>query len=145
MTESATVQAAGTPKTYRWLQTVFGENGYEDREHQVRGPLYHGGGAHWREGQQINPGRKVNPWGDEVGKSQHVYFTTQLETAAAYAQQSGGHVFEVEPTGDFNWDRSDTDFKTPNLDLAILGTLGYKYEGPKGHGAAYAAKLLGID
>lgn len=103
---------ADGPKTYKWTQTYQGPNGYEDREQSVQGPLYHGGGARLRDGQQIKPGRKPNAWGDEHGKSEHVFFTRQKDTAASYAQQSGGHVFEVEPTGDFRMDHNEGDFKT---------------------------------
>lgn len=105
-------EAAEESKTYRWTQTYQGPNGYEDREQSVQGPLYHGGGARLRDGQQIKPGRKPNAWGDEHGKSEHVFFTRQKDTAASYAQQSGGHVFEVEPTGDFRMDHNEGDFKT---------------------------------
>jgi GNAT superfamily N-acetyltransferase len=100
------------PKSYRWTQTYMGPEGYEDRENEIQGPLYHGGGPRWREGQPIKPGRKPNAWGDEYGKSQHVYFTTNRDTAADYARRSGGHVFEVEPTGDFRMDHHEGEFKT---------------------------------
>ncbi|MET7363327.1 NAD(+)--rifampin ADP-ribosyltransferase [Streptomyces sp. NPDC005562] len=100
------------PKTYRWTQTFQGPTGYEDRESEVQGPLYHGGGKRWREGQQIKPGRKPNEWGDEYGKSIHVYFTRNRGTAADYARRSGGHVFEVEPSGNFLMDHNEGEFKT---------------------------------
>jgi 2'-5' RNA ligase len=105
-------EAAEGPKSYRWTQTYMGPEGYEDRESEVEGPLYHGGGARWRDGQPIRPGRKPNEWGDEQGKSQHVYFTSKLDTAADYARRSGGHVFQVEPSGNFLMDHHEGEFKT---------------------------------
>ncbi|WP_428957834.1 NAD(+)--rifampin ADP-ribosyltransferase [Streptomyces sp. cg35] len=106
-------QSAEGPKTYTWKGQAYGpDGGYVDKEYQVQGPLYHGGGKRWRDGQQIKPGRKPNSWGDEYGKSEHVYFTTNRDTAASYAQQSGGHVFQVEPTGDFRMDHNGDDYKT---------------------------------
>ncbi|WP_428957930.1 ParB/RepB/Spo0J family partition protein [Streptomyces sp. cg35] len=111
---SLNTRAAGQdgPKSYPWTQTYQGPNGYEDRENEVQGPLYHGGGARWRDGQPITPGRKPHPESDESGRSQHVYFTNKLDTAADYAHRSGGHVFEVEPTGNFLMDHNENDFKT---------------------------------
>lgn len=97
---------------YRWIQTVQGADGYEDREFVIRGPLYHGGGRLWREGQQITPGRRTNVWGDDDGPSKHVYFTTQKDIAATYAMQTGGHVFMVEPMGVFRFDRGENEFKS---------------------------------
>jgi GNAT superfamily N-acetyltransferase len=88
------------------------DGGYVEKESEVHGPLYHGGGKRLREGDQIKPGRRTNPWGDEGAKSSHVYFTQHLPTAADYARQSGGHVYEVEPTGDFKGDYSSGDYKT---------------------------------
>lgn len=88
------------------------DGGYVEKESEVHGPLYHGGGKRLREGDQIKPGRRTNPWGDEGAKSTHVYFTQHLPTAADYARQSGGHVYEVEPTGDFKGDYSSGDYKT---------------------------------
>jgi hypothetical protein len=99
-------------KSYRFTQTVQGPTGYEDREHEIEGPLYHGGGKKLREGDQIKPGRKTNPWGDDAGKSTHVYFTRGLDTAADYARQSGGHVYEVEPSGPFLMDHHEDDYKS---------------------------------
>ncbi|MCX4799669.1 NAD(+)--rifampin ADP-ribosyltransferase [Streptomyces sp. NBC_01242] len=108
-------QAAEQPKTYTWKGQAYGhDGGYIDKEYQVQGPLYHGGGKRLRDGDQVKPGRKSNypNWGDEPGKSQHVYFTTRKDTAADYARQSGGHVYEVEPTGDFRMDHNGDDYKT---------------------------------
>lgn len=92
--------------------TTMGPQGYQDVEKEIEGPLYHGGGARWREGAEIKPGRKTNEWGDEQGKSQHVYFTDKLDVAADYAQRTGGHVFEVEPTGDIKPDHHEGEYKT---------------------------------
>jgi hypothetical protein len=101
-------------KEYRWTGLTYGPEGYEEREYVIYGPLYHGGGRHFREGDQLKPGRRTNSWGDEGEYSRHVFFTTRLETAAAYARETGGHVYEVEPTGEFKIDYSGDDFKTPH-------------------------------
>jgi mRNA-degrading endonuclease RelE of RelBE toxin-antitoxin system len=105
--------AAEPPKTYTWKGQAYApEGGYVDKTYEVQGPLYHGGGKRLKEGDTIRPGRKPNPWGDQGGKSTHVYFTTRKDTAGSYAQQSGGHVYEVEPTGDFRMDHNGDDYKT---------------------------------
>jgi hypothetical protein len=101
-----------TPRTYTYAQTVQESGAYVDREFTVTGPLYHGGGRRLRSGDDIRPGR-TGQRGDYAGqRSPVVYFTTRLDTAAAYADASGGHVFEVEPAGAFTMDRSGDDFKT---------------------------------
>ncbi|MFF7198237.1 NAD(+)--rifampin ADP-ribosyltransferase [Streptomyces sp. NPDC008079] len=101
------------PKVWKHKHLTYGpDGGYVEKESEVYGPLYHGGGKRLREGDQIKPGRKTNSWGDEGAKSTHVYFTTHKDTAASYAQQSGGHVYEVEPTGDFKGDYNGGDYKT---------------------------------
>lgn len=93
--------------------TYAPEGGYVDKEREVEGPLYHGSRSkRLVEGDHITPGRKTNPWGDEGNKSQHVFFTTELRTAADYARDAGGHVYEVEPTGEFSSDYSAGDYKT---------------------------------
>lgn len=102
-------------KVYTWQgQAKHPEGGYVDKTYEVHGPLYHGGGKRLKEGDTIRPGRKSNhpAWGDEPGKSQHVYFTPRKDTAASYADQTGGHVYEVEPTGDFRMDHNADDYKT---------------------------------
>lgn len=105
--------AAEPPKTYTWKGQAYApEGGYVDKDYEVQGPLYHGGGKRMKAGDTIRPGRKTNPWGDEGPKSSHVYFTTRKDTAASYADQSGGHVYEVEPTGDFRMDYNGDDYKT---------------------------------
>lgn len=96
-------------KTYSWTGETYGPEGYVTKTFEVPGPLYHGGGKRLREGDQIKPGRKTNPWGDEGPRSRHVYFTNHLPTAASYAEQTGGHVYEVEPTDDFRMDGSGGD------------------------------------
>jgi mRNA-degrading endonuclease RelE of RelBE toxin-antitoxin system len=107
--------AAEGPKTYTWKGQAYGpDGGYVDKDYEVQGPLYHGGGKRLKPGDTIRPGRKSNypNWGDEPGKSTHVYFTPRKDTAASYAQQTGGHVYEVEPTGDFRMDHNVDDYKT---------------------------------
>lgn len=78
-------------------------------------PLYHGGRARVREGDLITPGRRPNPWGDtfdERGRSVYAYATTSLETATAYADATGGRVYEVEPTGPVAPDYGPGDVKS---------------------------------
>jgi mRNA-degrading endonuclease RelE of RelBE toxin-antitoxin system len=105
--------AAEPPKTYTWKGQAYApEGGYVDKDYEVQGPLYHGGGKRLKDGDTIRPGRKTNPWGDEGPKSSHVYFTTRKDTAGSYADQAGGHVYEVEPTGDFRMDHNGDDYKT---------------------------------
>lgn len=102
-----------TAKVWTWEGLTYGpDGGYIEKTFEVHGPLYHGGGARLREGDQIRPGRRANDWGDEGSKSRHVYFTTNLDCAAAYARSTGGEVFEVEPTGEFRMDYSGDDYKT---------------------------------
>jgi hypothetical protein len=104
---------ADAPRTYTYTAETYGENGgYVTREFTIEGPLYHGGGKRLRQGAQLTAGRRTNPWGDEGPKSRYVHFTTRLEVAAAYARQSGGHVYEVEPTGDFAIGYGGEEYKT---------------------------------
>jgi 8-oxo-dGTP pyrophosphatase MutT (NUDIX family) len=105
--------ATERPK-YTLRQTVQTQNGYEDQEREIEGPLYHGGRANVRPGEHLTIGRKPNSWGDDGSRSSHNYFTTEMDTAASYAQQVGrkGRIYEVEPTGDFKSDYSHNDFKT---------------------------------
>ena len=100
------------PRTHTFTQAVQEGGAYVERTFTVAGPLYHGGGRRLRTGDDIRPGRKAQR-GDCTGlRSPVVYFTTDRATAAAYARESGGHVYEVEPSGPFTMDRSGADFKT---------------------------------
>lgn len=115
-------EPADTPKTYTYTAQTYGDaGGYVEKTFTVEGPLYHGGGRRLRQGAQLAPGRRTNAWGDERGTSTRVYFTTRLDVAADYARQSGGHVYEVEPTGVFTFDRSD-EYKTEHP-LTVLRRL----------------------
>lgn len=120
-----------TAAKHQYNTTVQGPNGYEDQTHEIEGPLYHGGRADVSPGDHITVGRKPNPWGDDGGKSTHVYFSTDLDTAHAYADQVGrkGKVYEVEPTGEFKHDRNGVDFKTKH-------PLRVVREVPRGHTAS---------
>jgi hypothetical protein len=126
--------AAEGPKTYKWQgQEYAPEGGYRDKEYEVQGPLYHGGGKRLREGDTIRPGRKSNypNWGDEPGKSQHVYFTPRVDTAASYAHGTGGHVYEVEPTGDFKMDHNADDYKTQHPLRVVRRLEPHEWDGSK--------------
>jgi hypothetical protein len=105
-----------TPRTaakYPIKYTRMTQNGYEDVEDEIEGPLYHGSRSKsLQPGDMITKGRKTNPWGDQGPKSQTVHFTVHHDTARDYADQAGGHVYEVEPTGEFKHDYSGGDFKT---------------------------------
>lgn len=129
---SLTIQGA----KYQYETTVQGPLGYEDQTHEIEGPLYHGGRANVGPGDHITTGRKPNSWGDDGGKSTHVYFTTDLDTAHAYADQVGpkGRVYEVEPTGEFKHDRNGVDFKTKH-------PLRVVQEVPRGHTASLKGEL----
>lgn len=100
------------PGTYTYMQTAQEGGAYVEKAFTVAGPLYHGGGRRLRTGDDIRPGRKGER-GDYTGlRSPVIYFTASLATAAAYARESGGHVYVVEPSGPFTMDRSGDDFKT---------------------------------
>ena len=105
---------ADAPRTYTYTAETYGDTPgeYVTREFTLEGPLYHGGGKRLREGAQLTAGRRTNPWGDEGPKSRYVHFTTSLDVAAAYARQTGGHVYEVEPTGEFAIGYSGEEYKT---------------------------------
>lgn len=75
-------------------------SGYETRDEEIAGPFYHGGRARLGAGGLITAGRRTNPWGDEGPVSTHVYFTTDIAGAVMYARETGGRLYEVEPTGD---------------------------------------------
>jgi hypothetical protein len=102
-------------KTYTFTALGYGsgpEGGYVERTHEIEGPLYHGGARRLREGAQLTAGRRTNGWGDEGARSTYVHFSTRLETAAAYAERTGGHVYEVEPTGEFAMGYAGDEFKS---------------------------------
>jgi len=105
---------ADAPRTYTYTAETYGDTPgeYVTREFTITGPLYHGGGRRLREGDQLTAGRRTNPWGDEGARSRYVHFTTRLDVAAEYARQSGGHVFEVEPTGPFSVGYGGEEYKT---------------------------------
>jgi GNAT superfamily N-acetyltransferase len=93
--------------------TRMTQNGYEDAEDEIEGPLYHGSRSkRLKPGDEITIGRRTNPWGDSGNKSDKVHFTVHHDTARDYADQAGGHVYEVEPTGPFAHDYSSGDFKS---------------------------------
>jgi hypothetical protein len=111
---SAADKPADAPRTYTYTAETYGDTPgeYVTREFTIEGPLYHGGGRRLRQGAQLTTGRRTNGWGDEGPRSRYVHFTTRLDVAAAYAEQSGGHVFEVEPTGPFAIGYSGEEYRT---------------------------------
>lgn len=96
-----------------------GPTGYEDREQTVNGPFYHGGRARLGPGDRLTAGRKTNPWGDEGPRSKFNHFTTDKGTAARYAADTEGHVYEVHPTGDVKPGYQSGEYKSPH-DLEIM-------------------------
>lgn len=104
-------------RTAAWTMKyiTYGPEGYIDKERQIEGPLYHGSRSKSLDtGDLITPKRKPNPWGDEGPKSTHVYFTDRPEVAQDYADQAGGYVYEVEPTGEIKPDYQGSDYKSPH-------------------------------
>lgn len=109
-----------TVHTFR--QTFRTETGYDTREMSVTGPLYHGGGRGYRGG-DLRTGRRTNTWGDEGEYSRYIHFTTDLATAARYAELTGGNVFEVVPTGAFLMGYGHGEYKS-TCPLAVVRKLG---------------------
>lgn len=108
-------QAAAKPAvpSFTWRYQTQTSTGYEDRERLVEGPFYHGSRSKkLREGDTVRPGFKTNNWGDEGEKASHVHFSTNLAGAASYAREAGGHVYEVEPTGEVQGGYSGEEFKS---------------------------------
>jgi hypothetical protein len=97
----AALQRTATPSfTWRY-QTYDNDGNYADKQQEVSGPFYHGSRSkRLTPGGQVRPGMRTNGWGDEGDKSQFVHFTNDLDAARTYAQSAGGHVYEVEPTGE---------------------------------------------
>lgn len=102
-----------TAAKYPWTHERYTPTGYETVHDELEGPLYHGSRSkRLKEGDLITPGRKTNPWGDEGPKSQYVHFTTDHDAARDYADMAGGHVYEVEPTGEFRQGYNGGEFKS---------------------------------
>lgn len=102
-----------TATIYRWTGETYGPTGYERKDFYVRGPLYHGSRSRrLGPGDMLTAGQRTNPWGDEGVRSRFVHFTTNLHTAAAYAEQAGGAVYEVVPTGDFRQGYDGNEYKS---------------------------------
>jgi hypothetical protein len=102
--------------SFTWRYQTYGkgpEGGYTDEEREVSGPFYHGSRSkRLRPGSQVRPGMPTNSWGDEGPRSQRVHFTTSLAGARTYARDAGGHVYEVEPTGDVTMGYSGDEWKS---------------------------------
>lgn len=99
--------------SFTWRGQVQGPAGYEDAERTVTGPFYHGSRSRrLQPGSQVKPGMPTNPWGDEGPRSQRVHFTTSLGGAADYARRAGGHVYEVEPTGEVRQGYDGSEWKS---------------------------------
>lgn len=91
---------------------------YEDCAH-VAGPFFHGTRARLAAGDELVPGRGST---FQAGRrSNHVYFTTLVDTAAWGAELASalagtgerGHVYQVEPLGPFEDDPNVTDKRLP--------------------------------
>lgn len=86
---------------------------------QVEGPFYHGTKAVLEAGAELVPGRGSNFQQGRV--SNHLYFTTLVETAAWGAQLAAalagsserGHIYVVEPAGPFEDDPNVTNKRFP--------------------------------
>ncbi|MCL2858623.1 MAG: NAD(+)--rifampin ADP-ribosyltransferase [Streptococcaceae bacterium] len=80
-----------------------------------QGPFYHGTMVALEIGDQLKAGFPSNYQEDLV--MNHIYFTELLSGAAhaaAYVSEDGrGHVYRVEPTGEFEDDPNVTDKKYP--------------------------------
>lgn len=97
------------PSFTHHYETYGSDGSYVTRKRTVMGPFYHGGRARVRAGGTITPGRRTNSWGDERGHATYVYFSTEMETAAAYARATQGHLYEVAPPQEAQWDGSGGD------------------------------------
>jgi len=117
------LSAAGLPTaegprvpSFTWRHQTYGqgpEGGYVDAEQEVSGPFYHGSRSkRLQPGSMIRKGMPTNPWGDEGPRSQRVHFTTSLAGARTYARDAGGHVYEVEPTGDVTMGYNGDEWKS---------------------------------
>jgi Rifampin ADP-ribosyl transferase len=91
---------------------------YEHCAH-VTGPFFHGTKSTFRPGDELVPGFGSNFQDGRV--SNHVYFTTLIDTAAWGAQlatalagrEDRGHIYEVQPLGPFEDDPNVTDKRFP--------------------------------
>jgi rifampin ADP-ribosylating transferase len=79
------------------------------------GPFYHGTKAELRIGDLLVAGHRSNFKSEIV--MNHIYFSARLDIAGLAADiapgDDGGHVYVVEPTGDFEDDPNVTDKKFP--------------------------------
>lgn len=103
------------PRSFIHQYETYGSDGsYVTHARTITGPFYHGGRARVRAGGTIVPGHRTNSWGDERGIATWVYFSTEIETAAAYARATQGYLYEVEPPREAQWDGSggDGSYKT---------------------------------
>jgi hypothetical protein len=97
---------AGQP-SFTYSGETYGPTGYVRVTRKVTGPFYHGRRTRHAAGALVRPGKVHNPWGDEFderGRSVYSYFATDPQTAVSYAEQTGGFLYEVAPTGDAGWD-----------------------------------------
>ncbi len=90
-----------------------------ERHQHVVGPFFHGTKAVLAPGDELVPGRGSNFQAGRV--SNHVYFTTVLETAVWGAELASalaggvarGRIYEVQPLGPFEDDPNVTDKRFP--------------------------------
>lgn len=103
------------------MNTDDGRDGPVTLDHHahIRGPFLHGTKALLSPGDELVAGYNSNFQASRI--SNHVYFTTDVETAAWGAQlptalagdDGHGHLYEVTPTGAFEDDPNVTDKKFP--------------------------------
>jgi hypothetical protein len=111
--ESVSLPEVTAPPSFVHRYQSPGPEGYEDREQTVSGPFYHGSRSkRLRPGSQVRVGMPTNGWGDEGERSQYVHFTTDLGAAREYSARAGGHVYEVEPTGEVRGGYNGSEWKS---------------------------------
>jgi hypothetical protein len=111
-------------RAYEYTVLTYGESGgYVEKAMKVSGPFYHGGRARLEFGDELLAGKTTNNWGDEGPVSQFIHFTTRLDVAAEYARSTNGHVYEIDPTGEFRPGYNGDEFKSRHP-LTVLRRLG---------------------
>lgn len=120
---------------------------------QVEGPFYHGTKAVLEAGAELVPGRGSNFQQGRI--SNHLYFTTLVETAAWGAQLAAaltgsserGHIYVVEPAGPFEDDPNVTNKRFPGNPTRSYRTrhtlrVVAEHEGWEGHSPEAVRTML---